>query len=133
MTVTLPVDPRVELTFARQGNHRTHWLEIEFPVGAEPTGMLADLAEIGWHPDRFQTPPVEKITWDSTQPGGLPQMVRHGYQTQELRLIGPKGSALFAGWDDDEKRQHMAAARKVLRKYGFTRVPVWAKTVQDMM
>lgn len=118
----------MEITFARRQHGDTHWIEMEYTVGSEPTALLAGLAYYGWKPDGMGLPPMEKITWDANN-----VMIRHGIQVQELLLTGPKGSALFGGWTPEEKRQHMADARKVLRFHGFTRVPVWTKTLQDML
>lgn len=122
------VDSRVALTFARRARFNTHWIEMEYPVGAEPTDLLADLAKVGWAPDGMKVPSMEKVTWDANH-----VMTRHGYHVEEIHIVGPHGTDLFGGWSDDEKRVNMAAARKVLRAYGFVKVPVWSKTLQDML
>lgn len=47
--------------------------------------------------------------------------------------IGKDGTGLFGGWTDDESRKFMAEARKILRKFGITRVPKKKLTLADML
>ena len=55
-----------------------------------------------------------------------------GYRVKDFNLT-KAGTALFAGWTDEEKRANMRQARAIFRRFGFTRVPVWTKTLADML
>jgi len=118
-------DPRIHLTFAkRQGPHRTHWLEIEAPVGAEPIGLFADLRAAGWVESHAAIPAHQAYDLHTFKP--------LGYSVVE-RSFSKKGSDLFNAWSAAEAKTNMTQARGILRKHGFERVPVWHKTMQDML
>ncbi len=104
------------LTFARRERGTTHWIEGEFSADDRPDELFTDLEAAGWKLD-FELPPY---TLD-------------GVRTVSFSVAGPKGTDLFAGWTTDEKRSFMPQARAILRKHGFHKVPVWKKTLADML
>lgn len=95
----------VTVAFESKAPHTTPWLSIEHPVGEEPEELLAKLAELGWKPSvRLQfAPPIEG--------------------RQERIVEPPPGTGLFTTWTDEEAKKHMPAVRRLLRRYGFDRVP----------
>ena len=118
-------DPRTRLTFAkRQGPDRTHWLEIEAPADAEPITLYTDLRAAGWT-EKYPPPPAHQAYDDHT-------FKPLGYMVVE-RFFTKPGTDMFKMWNDAEARAFMPAARAILRKHGFTRVPVWHKTLADML
>ena len=121
----MATDPRTTLTFAkRQGPDKTHWLEIEAPTGAEPAALYADLRAAGWV-ERHPAAPAHMAYDDRT-------FKPLGYQVVE-RQFTKKGSQMFTMWTDAEARIFMPQARAILKRHGFERVPVWNKTLQDML
>ena len=124
--LTRGVDPRTKITFATKAPNRTAWIEIEYPVDAAPQGLLDDLATVGFaHDTRFHTLPPCPGVDENYNPAG--------YDVQEVILSGPAGTDLFSGWTADEARTHMAAARRVMRRHEVTGVPVWRKTLHDLL
>ena len=117
-------DPRTSLTFASKVPYTTNWLEVEAPADAEPTAMYAELAAAGWVEQRPGLPPHMAYDQETFKP--------LGYQVVERTFFCP-GSDHFQLWKKDEAKKFMAAARAILARYGFTRVPVWRKTLQDML
>ena len=109
---TETTNPDVTVSFNRRQREQTCWIELYFPVDAEPTEMLAALAEVGFAPDGMREPPP----LDGVQAAHL---IKHG-------------SDLFGGWTDAEKRENMKAARAVLRRFGSTGVPVNALSYFDL-
>lgn len=108
-----------EITFATRDNDRaTHWIEGEYDADAKPEEFLADMEAIGFTEDGMSLPPYTSA--------------EAGCRVQSFHLT-KKGTDLFAGWNAEEKRTNMAAARRVMRKHGFVNVPVWRKTLADMM
>lgn len=97
----------VTLAFESKHPHTTPWLSIEWPVGEEPVELLAKLAELEWVENPLfearRLPPLDGI--------------------QEVNLSPPKGSDIFYGWKPAEAKKHMPAVRRLLRQYGFDRVP----------
>lgn len=128
-TATIPVDERVSLTFAAQGNGSTKWIEIQFPTENPPTSMLEALAEIGFAPNPHHMRLPAYTVFAHNAAG---EYVPLGYRAQEEMLV-KSGGGLFGGWTAEEERTNMRIARAVLRRFGFTRVPVWKKTPADMM
>ena len=108
------------LTFAtRDVTPMTHWIEGEYDADApKPEAFFADMAALGWTEDTMILPPFTSS--------------EAGCRIQEF-VLTKKGEGMFGAWDADEKRTNMAAARRVMRKHGFVRVPVWAKTLGDML
>jgi len=47
--------------------------------------------------------------------------------------ISKEGSGLFGDWTKDEAKRNMAEARKILRKFGLTKVPKHRMTLADML
>lgn len=121
-----PVGPRVLMTFASKTPYHTNWLEIEAPADAEPIELYAALGAISWNEGQTYAalPPYPKFD--------LETMTDLGYQVQERHFARP-GSAPFGGWTADERKAFMTEARAVLRHFGFTNVPLWRKTWQDML
>jgi hypothetical protein len=126
-TLAQGVDARTQSTFATKHPDHTAWIEIEYPVEAIPQGLIDDLAGIGFAESTQYARLPAMVAWDRATGQDL------DYRSQEVTLGGPRGSGLFGAWTDAEKRTHMAAARKVFRKHGITRVPVWRKTWRDLI
>ena len=107
------VHPETTVSFKRREREQTCGIELCFPVEVPPTSLTAALAEIGFVEDGLRMPPplngVEKI-W-----------------------LHKRGTALFGAWTAEEKKANMAAARKVLRRFGFERVPVNVLTYFDLV
>jgi hypothetical protein len=123
--MSTPATPRVRLTFAkRQGPDRTTWLEIEAPSDAEPVALYADLRAAGWSEDYPSSPAHQAYDDRAFKP--------LGYTVIE-RFFTKPGSDMFKRWNDAEARAFMPQARAILRKHGFERVPVWHKTLADML
>lgn len=120
---TTTVDPRVSLLFASKGASRTKWIEVTFPTDAEPSDMFDDLRAAGWVYDDYGLPPTQARD-DNFKSLGY---------AEQFAVFTKKGTDLFVGWTDAEKTANMAEARSILRKYGFSRVPVWKKTLADML
>ena len=94
-----------QLTFARRQHGLTHWIEGEYSGDDKPS-FFADLEAAGWTVIDYR-----------------------GF----FMIDPPRGTDLFAGWNPDEKRTYMKQARSILKKHGFVKVPVWTKTIQDML
>jgi hypothetical protein len=123
--MSTPATSRVRLTFAkRQGLQHTHWIEIEAPSDAEPLALYADLRAAGWG-ENFPSAPAHQAYDDRT-------FKPLGYTVVEHMFTKP-GSDLFKMWNAVEARAFMTQARAILRKHGFERVPVWHKTLADML
>ena len=94
----------VTLAFESKAPHTTPWLSVEYPVGEAPEELLAQLSTLGWEDDGLRrAPPIDG--------------------RQEVALLPPAGTGLFGGWSEDEARRHMPAIRRVMRQYGYDRVP----------
>ena len=121
-------DPRTHITFAKRQStgaiSRTCWLEIEAPVGAEPVGLFADLRAAGWAEAHAALPAHQAYDARTFKP--------LGYSVVE-RTFTKRGSGTFTTWTEAEAKTNMTQARGILRKHGFERVPVWHKTIQDML
>lgn len=127
MTTTTPIiDPRVALLFASRGNSLTKWIEITYPEDAVPTGLLDRLAAVGFKSDGMALPAYE--AFDTSDEGFKPR----GYKEISDHLV-LRGSGLFGSWTEAEAKDNMRRARAVLRAFGFSRVPVWKKTLADML
>lgn len=96
----------VTVAFESKAPHTTPWLSIEHPVGDPPEELFANLCELGWK--------------RSMQIGFLPQGVE---DMVEQIMESPEGTGLFKAWTPEEARKHMPAARRLLRRHGFDRVP----------
>lgn len=109
----------------------TNWLVIEHEEGKPPAELLADLAGIGWNTDGMRTaPPAPPILYDDD--GSFVGIDHKAPKVEEIHLL-KRGTALFTGWTPNEKRINMADVRKVLRRHGFTRVPVNKLTLADLL
>lgn len=112
----MAIDPSVQITFAHREREKTYWLEFEYPTEVEPHALLTALESEGWEK-------THKHEWVEYQTG---------VPTTALTCSKP-GTDLFNGWTDDERTTNMARARAILRSFGRTRVPVWSKTLMDML
>jgi hypothetical protein len=120
------VDDRVSLTFAANGREKTSWIEITYPQDAVPSGMIAALAEIGFKVDtRFAEYAYPASDYDR-------KVYPNGYRLVEVS-VNRSGSGLFGTWTAEDATLFMREARSVLRRFGFTRVPMWRKTLADRM
>lgn len=100
-----------------QPAHRDRWLIISFMVDTKPEGLINDLNDAGWSKDHADMLPLIESEFE-----GRTQVSLHAI-----------GSGVFRSWTDDERRMHMANARRVLRKHGYKSVPHWKLTLADMM
>lgn len=132
-TTTALVDQRVGITFASQGDSPTKWIEVTYPTDNPPTAMFDRLAQIGFEQseDTITLPPVRATSYNENAPIGE-RLVDLGYYEQTIHLT-KRGTGLFSDWTDEEARENMRQARAVLRSFGFIRVPVWKKTLADML
>lgn len=104
----------VSVAFNSKAPHTTPWLSIEHPVDAVPEDLFSALAQIGWAEDGLRgAPPLDGM--------------------QEIILVAPKGSSLFGGWTDEERRRNMPIVREVLRKFGITGVPWYRLSLEDLL
>lgn len=104
----------VSVAFESKVPHTTPWLNVRYPVDAPPAELFQALAAIEWREDGLrQAPPID---------GEL-----------EIFLNGPKGSALFGGWTEQEKANLMPIVRGVLRELGFPNVPWNRLTLEDLL
>jgi hypothetical protein len=71
---------------------------------------MAALADAGWTVESY-TEETNWPTWNADKPG----------------------SDLFLGWTREEAKANMAEARKILRKFGLTRVPKRRLTLADLL
>jgi hypothetical protein len=100
------------VSFNRREREQTCWIELRFPTAARPQPLLDGLAAIGFVGDGMrEAPPVNGV---------------------ETTRVSKSGSALFGGWTADEKKANMTEARRVLRNFGFTKVPVNALGYFDL-
>src|SRR5262245_25649698 len=104
----------VELAFESKAPHTTPWLAIEYDVGDEPAELLTELSELGWREDDLRRLPVLDCR-------------------QEGPLLGPQGSCLFGGWLPHAAKANMPPVRRLLRRYGFDRVPWNRLTLADLL
>ena len=100
--------------FATKHPKTTNWIEVQWSVDAgEPTELFDALAEIGFVSDGFMDPPPFDGKMD--------------------RSVSKSGSGLFGGWVDEERSRFMREARAVLRRFGFTRVPVYTYSAMELI
>jgi hypothetical protein len=100
----------VSVTFQSKHPHRTCWLAIRW-AGEEPAALFTDLQALGW--TRHTAAPPLAGTHDVA--------------------FGKEGTGLFRGWTPGERKANLAQARRVLRRHGFTRVPVQRLDLQDLL
>lgn len=111
-------DHQTYLTFASKSPHKTRWLVISFMEDTEPTALIDDLRDAGWARENASLLPLIEFP------------TLNGRKEIDLSA---KGSDIFGYWTVDERKMHMANARKALRKHGITGVPHWKMTLADMM
>jgi len=99
--------------FQAKHPYNTYWLSLEVNVDNHPQALLDDLAKVGWTVSR----------------GGSGNPLRG----RETLSVAAKGSDLFGSWTADEKKRHLASARKVLKKYGFGSVPLQKLTLAALL
>jgi hypothetical protein len=128
------IDERVSLTFARRERGIHHWIEGEYPEQARPEALFAAFEAAGWTLDAMQetVPAYEPYDYDYSKPLVGQRAVPRGHKVREFGLTKP-GTSTFGGWSAEEKQANMREARAILRRFGFTRVPVWTKTLADML
>lgn len=82
------------------------------PEGERQTAkaIMAAFAEAGWEVERY----AEDSGWPSW----------NAYKN---------GADAFFGWTKEEFKTYMAEARKILRKFGLTKVPKHRLTLADML
>lgn len=108
--------PETTVCFEKRTNDRSHWIKIEHPEGTErPQDLLDALAAIGFAEDTRFAPPPHITGWP-----------------HEIQVF-KRGSGLFTDWTAEEKPGFMREARAVLRRFGFTNVPVNTLTLADLL
>jgi len=119
MSIYVPAgDTKIYMTFASKAPHKTRFLTISFMEDNAPTDLFADLQTVAWVKDAGGLVPMFELPAINGR--------------KEVDLFA-KGSEIFGFWTDAERKFHMAACRKVLRKYGFKGVPHHKLTLADMM
>lgn len=115
-----PVDARVLVGLVAHSPFRTWSIEIETPADAEPAALYAALVEAGWRDvTAIGLPPARK--WDRRRRTWAPYLVRQ-------RLFARDGETVFAPvWTEAERGRFIRGARVVLRRFGFTAVPLIKK------
>jgi hypothetical protein len=106
----------ITVAFESKAPHTTPWLSVEWDLNEDdPQDLFDSLAELGWKEDaRFAgVPPIGDV--------------------QETAISPPKGSDLFGGWTEAERRERMPEVRRLLRTKGFDRVPWNRLTLADML
>lgn len=107
---------RPAASFCSKVPHKTLWLEIAYPIGEKPTGLLKALQEVGWANDpRFHAPiaPVDDIQVISLQ---------------------CRGSGMFGNWTPAERRQFMHNAQRILVEFGLGTEFDWYKLrLEDLL
>jgi len=90
----------------------TNWLSIVHEEEDEATkAIVADFLASGWELPRFRgAPPLEGVT-ETT--------------------LSKKGTDLFGGWSDAERKANMKEARAILRRHGITGVDLHQLTWQE--
>jgi hypothetical protein len=102
--------------------YKTWWISIQRDISKDldkpipeserqtAEAIMAALADKGWTVESY----AEETgwpTWDASKPG----------------------SDLFGGWTPEEAKKFMAEARKILRKFGLTKVPKRRLTLADLL
>jgi hypothetical protein len=110
------------IEFQSKSPYATWWISIQRDISKgidEPildverqkaNAIMAALADAGWTVEAY----AEETgwpTWDASKPG----------------------SDLFEGWTPEEAKKYMAEARKILRKFGLTKVPKRRLTLADLL
>jgi len=93
---------------------RNDYKDLDKPVPQKELDIVREVcaafAEEGWTVESF----AEDTDWPSWD-------------------IGKDGTGLFNEWTNYEAKRNMAEARKILRKFGLTRVPKRRLTLADML
>lgn len=100
----------------RAGTH-TAWLQLDYDGHDPPTGLLDDLALLGWRPPAAATPPHEAIDWNE------PDRARGlGYTIRPFRVVGatvdpPSGTGPRGAWTEGEATTHLGLLANVLARH----------------
>ena len=105
--------------FASKKPHHTAWLEFqgtaaEFAEAEKPGGVIADLLALGWK--KSPIPPAPPLA------DGI---IDYDYVKN--------GSDIFNSWTPAEKTANFAAAREVLKKHRYNKVPWHKRTLEEML
>ncbi len=105
--------------------HTTCWLNLELPAGTVQTSkpyaaLLKDL---------------QAVNWGTKGHVGLAVQVIEGYGNDtpdQVSIVPPEGTGLFGGWTENERAQHIATVKTVLKRHS---VPVKMRrmTFQELM
>ena len=110
------------LLLASREHSNTLWVEGAYREGFRPDDLFSDFTKAGWSVEEYGLPvQAYDDEWN-----------RLPYSEFDFH-INRMGTGLFGGWSPDEEKRFRAEARKIMRKHGFTRVPIWRKTLQDMI
>jgi len=113
-------DTQVYVIFASDECDRTtKSLLVNFMENDKPVELLDVLEQAGWsnnHGDLMPLMPASPL-----------------FGRVELELTSPGTEGRFRRWTADDARTKMAACRKALRKFGFTKVPHWKLTLANRM
>jgi hypothetical protein len=101
------------VSFSRKELGLTHTIQIAHLVGSRPEKLIEMLAVAGFAENLMQRMPAAV--------NGI-----------ELVWLFKRGGGLFGDWTAAEKRANMKAARAILARFGFARVPVNTLTYADL-
>lgn len=105
--------PQLGLSFGSKDEGKTCWLCITHKVDDHAVEtLLADLETIGWKQNKYsKAPPIDDVA---------------------ETIVFKRGTGLFGNWSPEERRAYMSEVRAVLRRHGYTHVPVNRLTWQDL-
>ena len=115
----------IEVTYARRERSNHLWIEGEHATDGDFTALFADLAAIGWTDDSLA--PLPPYTpW-------IPDAPPADYQVQPFSLNRRGTGPLFGEQTPAESERFKAETDAVFARHGLIDVPVWAKTLVDML
>lgn len=104
----------VGVLFQAKAPYDTWTLFIEHEPTNKPTMLLEELMKAGWSTEGERQPLMQV--------------------TPKHRIyLGVRGTGPFGRWTDAEAKKSMASARKVLRRFGFEKVPKHKLTHAETM
>jgi hypothetical protein len=106
----------ISISFDRKDKNLTHWITLTYiNTDPSPQTIIDALREAGWETAR------DRGLSDIPEIDG------------ELTVsLSRRGSGLFTSWLPDEKKQFLSEARAILRRFGFTRVPINEWSWEDL-
>lgn len=120
------IDARVAASFEKRQHGPTVWLALQAPADADLTDVDEHLASSGWVRQPALCPPMVPL------PAHLRQPSDPDYPTIDVHYHAA-GTGLFGTHTAREAVAHKKAARTVLSRFGFARVPTNTLTLQDLL